>query len=224
MKAQTDLISARLISLHIPKTAGTSFLEVLRKVYHGRIITMNRGQIRRGQRDVHELFSEEFEVVHGHLHYNDIKTYVDPKAKIITWLRDPVERVLSNYYYSLFNEVPKRASRNVVSKFSDLNTFIRKPPRRNLISKYLDGLDLESIYFVGFQKDFNADLQLLANKMTWDLSEIDTAIYLNSNTNSKYLNLETDEEIIDRIEAFNSDDIDLYKRALQLKAQGFWAK
>lgn len=216
-------ISAQLLSLHVPKTAGTSFLEILRRVYQGHVITMNRGQIRRGQRDIEELFSTEYDVVHGHMHFNDLKEFISPETKIITWLRDPVERVLSNYFYSLYNEVPKRESRNVISKFSDLRIFIRKPPRRNLMTKYLDGLDLESIFFVGFQNDFQKDLQLLAQKLNWDLTDIDTDIFLNSNTHSKYQNLELDEELIYKIKEYNSEDIELYNKALQLKNQGHWA-
>lgn len=82
----------KLIYLHIPKTAGTSFERVIRN--NGYSVQSFPG-IRAG------LFAKEESsaVIGGHMVYGIHWLRRCSSFKYITFLRDPVERCISHYYY-----------------------------------------------------------------------------------------------------------------------------
>ena len=90
--------SDRLICLHIPKTAGVSFRKLLERQYVG-VPTFLRGAphflellaMSRAQR-------EPYRVVGGHFRFG-LHLLFDSPSRYITFVRDPVERVISNFAY-----------------------------------------------------------------------------------------------------------------------------
>lgn len=110
-----------LISLHLPKTAGTSFFTSLEEYYGDRILRdYNDRPIRtpREERNSAALRqrvlnqSKDFghiACVHGH--FLPFKYSLCEGARFVTWIRDPLERLGSHYFYWKRNYHPGMAHR-----------------------------------------------------------------------------------------------------------------
>ncbi|MBK9122917.1 MAG: sulfotransferase family 2 domain-containing protein [Chloroflexi bacterium] len=91
----------RVVFLHIPKTGGMSLYDVLRRNYAGlpayvQFETRSAGEHALFERPQHERDSLAY--VAGHVHYGIHAIWSEPAA-YFTMLRDPVDRLISQYYY-----------------------------------------------------------------------------------------------------------------------------
>ena len=93
-----------LISIHIPKTAGRSFHEVLKRVYGGSLDKRYEKKhffpdpVKKEQ--LSGVLPAGIRGIHGHLTISQVRHLIDKnQPKVITWVRNPVDRVISNYYY-----------------------------------------------------------------------------------------------------------------------------
>lgn len=88
----------RLIFLHIPKTAGVNIRELLSRQYH------HLPTFIRGSPDHQMLFRmrprdrEAYRVVGGHYRFG-LHLFFDSPSRYMTFLRDPLERVISHHAY-----------------------------------------------------------------------------------------------------------------------------
>lgn len=78
--------------LHIPKTAGTSIVELMRQHY-GQSLISGLDHIDHAPNEF-----EEIKFVSGHMGY-DFAKHLMPGRFNFTFLRNPVDRILSLYYY-----------------------------------------------------------------------------------------------------------------------------
>ena len=97
-----------IISVHTPKVAGTSFLQQLKKIYGESKILLDynddpvdvlcRMNIDPNYYEMNPITSiSPYHVVHGHFH---VSKYVQVKnARLITFLRHPIDNVISIYRY-----------------------------------------------------------------------------------------------------------------------------
>jgi Sulfotransferase family len=90
----------QLVFVHIPKTAGLSLHAALENIY-GKASTLRVGNEddlqRLRQLPNNQPIDKAF--LSGHFFYNDIKNRCQPDALLISILRDPIKRILSNYNY-----------------------------------------------------------------------------------------------------------------------------
>jgi hypothetical protein len=214
-----------LLSLHIPKTAGTSFRNILKEVYDENAVVRfdinEKGETRLNQDVYTKKKLPEARVIHGHFVYDDIKSLFDLPTDIqkITWLRNPVERVISNYFYlesrlkTLLNE--EQNNLNILSKMQrSLIEYARDDINRNRQSKFLTGITLEEFDFVGIQEDFENDLVEISKALNWE--RLPNAVYQNKTPVKKNV---IDFETIQEIERLNQEDVELYKKALNLRGK-----
>lgn len=215
--------SIELVSMHIPKTAGTSFRNILKDHYGSRNavrldinITNKRIDVE-NQPYTQKKLPANIRVIHGHFYYNDLVDLFDlkPDVKFITWLRDPVDRVISNYYYlakRLQEELDEEAKGlNILAKMQkSLIEYARAEISRNRMYKFLEGTDLGQFHFVGLTEYYAEDMQTLCRELGIDNYEV----YAHNITGKKEA---VGEEIVAEIAALNSMDVALYEQALALR-------
>jgi hypothetical protein len=86
-----------LIFQHIPKTAGASVRAVIAANFHARRVAHVPDQHWRDHAFVFEAAAHH-DFVHGHLHY-DALAGLFQTARIVTFLRNPIQRVRSLYFF-----------------------------------------------------------------------------------------------------------------------------
>ena len=116
-----------LIFLHIPKAAGTTLHQVLEWQYPRRsIFTVDGAHVQESIQELKNL--PEFKrarlrCVKGHLPFG-LHHHLPRPATYITVLRDPIDRIISHYYFVL--QTPKHyLYRNIVSQKMTLEQYVR---------------------------------------------------------------------------------------------------
>lgn len=170
-KKQRQDLSTRsqveLVSIHIPKTAGTSFRNILKQMYGEQqviridITLPSEKTPFSSVQPSTERLPDEVRIIHGHFRFPDIAAlyHLDPDVPVITWLRDPVERVISNYFYlqKILREIIQEEQRrvNILSKMEKtLLEYASADINRNRTSKFLEGLRLQDLFLSEFRNIF----------------------------------------------------------------------
>tara|TARA_R110000744_G_scaffold304582_3_gene413111 strand:+ start:187 stop:942 length:756 start_codon:yes stop_codon:yes gene_type:complete len=152
------------VSIHIPKTAGTS-LSVILDYGSGRKIWYDYSELRLLQTDLqnahqlqadkqqtllaHKSFIENnFDFVHGHFYYAKYKDFFTD-AKYITCVRKPIDRLVSHYYH-LLDEADENywLYQEIKSGNLDLADMAKISGIGDMQSQYLKGRDIKDYDFV----------------------------------------------------------------------------
>ena len=215
-----------LVSIHIPKSAGTSFRLILQSVYGDdgvRRLDINSKlgglQIDQEKKEVSDL-PKSLKVAHGHFSYRDFESvFGTPDVPVITWLRHPVERVVSQYYFLIqrFHDqvIHTNNSKGVFNRLCrDLIEFAELPGNRNLQSKYLRDVDINQLSFVGIVEHFDEDLKALAEQLRWG-----QVIGIHDNKTRNQIKKEIEQDLFNKILNLNLEDFELYSKALEMRNQ-----
>jgi hypothetical protein len=214
-----------LISIHIAKTGGRSFYEILRNEYGDELDQRNSRVDFFPDKDYSNALinriPEYIRVIHGHLHYIHVKDIHEKyKPKIVTWLREPVDRVISNYYFMIqrVNEDGEKHPQYSKRGHSLIEYAHDSVP--NKMSKCLRGINAEDLFFIGFQETFDEDVKRLAGKLGWKKEIPDVHLNAGSGFDS-YEHAPTKREDItqemrNEIATLNKKDIALYREVKRL--------
>jgi hypothetical protein len=175
-------IDMPLISLHMPKAAGTSFQRVLAQAY-GEGLRLDYTDLpvntARPQREWAALrtglrlrlqggLPPAVDCVHGHflpLKYRFLPSRQSPV--FVTWLREPVERLISHYHYWMRAgqgaELPA-LHRRVVQEQWTLERFCLAVELRNLYHQLLFAFPLRRLAFVGIVERAEADFERFSHR------------------------------------------------------------
>ncbi|MDR4307292.1 sulfotransferase family 2 domain-containing protein [Chelatococcus sambhunathii] len=162
-----------IFSVHIPKTAGTSFARALEArfgkrlaLYYGVHDPKTTEGLRVPREELAgpaaELEARGFECLHGHYHVRNVQPLITDPAEVWTWLRDPVERTLSQFDF--YKERPlelKELAERVKAGEVNIRDFAQIKGVRDLQTRYLKGFDLADYGFVGITEHFELGLSLL---------------------------------------------------------------
>ncbi len=223
-----------LISLHMPKTAGSSFLASLRQEYGPALMTdygdrpINHGGLARnahalGAAAWHGLSAgrlHAIDCIHGHfmpVKYTPLG-WRRP-TRFITWLRDPVERLGSHYHYWMRHYNPHdagRLHRRVVEEEWTLERFCLGAELQNTYCKFLWGFPLERFAFVGITEYYEQDLEQFAGTVLGRPVEPRRD---NVNPEGGRRSYFDDSDLRGAVERHHARDLELYHRALAMREQ-----
>ena len=164
-----------LISIHVPKTAGTSFRNILEQVYGDGLLGIY------GIDDGVDAIWEDrpapvgpaVRAIHGHFPATPTLVAQYPDARLVGWIRDPVARMVS--YYHFWRRTPPHGNPNhdffLAHDFS-LVQFAGLDFMKNEMLQYFSRVPLDRFAFVGVVEHFDADIRRLARTMGWRLADI----------------------------------------------------
>lgn len=184
-----------LISIHINKTAGKSFRQILSNNYGQSLFCINTDDSDKQHRslscrpdELAGMIPSTAKALHGHFTARDISNFVGD-TPIIVWLRNPVDRVISNYFHDWNNN------------YTDLNIEEYVLQNTNKISKMLDGVRFKQL-IVGFQENFDQDVIRIGRMFGWK--------HLTTHKLNVGIKSDVSADILRLIEICNREDIHLY--------------
>ena len=225
-----------LISVHMPKCGGISFRELLENHFESRIlldykdvpINMSvdvRQRSARRSRALNALFGRlrfgAFDCIHGHFMPNKYRPFYNKKNVVfVTWLRDPIDRLASHYYfwqraYDVNRSAPLH--RKVIEDDWSFEQFCFSDELRNIYANFLWEFGVDKFNFIGITEHFKEDITYFANEyLNVNLTEIPQA-----NVNPKGMTDYFDENEDLRLELmkWHAEDYQIYEYALQKRKE-----
>ena len=217
-----------LISVHVPKSAGTTFSHILARQYgvglymdyghepiHPALAKKDPEIWRREQAEKAALLPAPTRVIHGHF-WAGKYDQIFPGAKKITWLREPVQRLISHYFYFKSHpDLPHPINHRLHEQNLSLLDFARLPALQNVLTRrWLRDTPLSAFDFVGVQEHFAADLAALQRDLGWNPVEITRE---NPTLHEEYERARADAAAFAELEELNRADLELYRAALALR-------
>jgi hypothetical protein len=137
-----------LLSVHIPKTGGVSFRNMLKEFY-GPGFVLSYWDITDAWGRVLPEIPKSATCVHGHFVAHELAERF-PSANLITWVRNPVERVVSSYYHRLRDPDPRNyVSRMIHEQGLGLLEFAELPEARNEMAVFMGRKQPADFAFIG---------------------------------------------------------------------------
>lgn len=215
-----------LVSVHLPKTAGTSFSATLKAAFgngyradygdlpmqagrwHRRMAATARGLALRG------ALPSGTTCVHGH--FLPLKYRIalaGRKARYVTWLRDPVERVVSHYHFwrrDYDGSDPAQPLRNrMLREEWSLERFALGSEMKNVYGQYLWRFPVALFDFIGITERYESDLSRFAASYLGSQPAASNAL-TNPERDGAYA---IDAGLRQRIERHHAGDVALYRWA-----------
>lgn len=223
-----------LISVHMPKTAGLSFRASLEECFGDAFrhdyqdyplaqpAAARREQAQQWGQTVRAADFEGVKCVHGHfLPLKYLKLAETLPCTFVTWLREPVARLVSHYYYwqrtyDPASDLTSALHRRVIQEQWSLEQFCLAPELRNVYSEFLWGFPAEKLDFIGITEFFEEDLRYFSQNILGNKMQPQT---LNRGLTGGSGQVAADICAADRaqIEAWHEADMALYGFALRLR-------
>ena len=219
-----------LIYLHIPKTGGTTLRDIIQRQYKTqKILTIPI--LEKSMITIEDLSSKqknEINVIQGHLQYG-IHNNLNRNAKYFAIIRDPINRVLSTYYYIMgqpSNPQNLSTDNNQMTIYdyfqSGVNPFLINGQTQLIAGKtcsiedpLIQSEELllmaknnieKNFIFTGITELFDESILLLKNILKWNMPYYSIA----NRTKKKPKNNAVNPNIISFIKKHNQLDIKLY--------------
>jgi SAM-dependent methyltransferase len=170
-----------LISMHIPKSGGTSFRSVLEELYGSTFRPMYAREEMDPGLAQKVKFNSQTRCLHGHFQADAFDGHF-PEARKITWLRHPVDRVVSLYFQ--FHHNPESAFESAFNKriFEEgwsLMDFARQPEVQRQVRWYFNAVPLDSFFFIGVVERYAESLRLFYHLLGKPTPEVSPGMNVN---------------------------------------------
>ena len=146
-----------VLSVHIPKTAGVSFRKILAQLY-GPGFVLHYWEITDAWGRLQTDIPPDASCTHGHFVAHTLAERY-PGAPLITWVRDPVERVVSSYYHRLRSpdwrhpvSIELHERKLTLLQYAELDLV------RNEMARFFGNLRPADFDFIGLVEDFDASI------------------------------------------------------------------
>lgn len=213
--------NTKIIFTHIPKTAGTTIRDILENQYGSRNVSLIYSQ-KNIEQDLNTQLATGAKVIMGHFRYPDFINKTE-SIEFLTFLRNPVQRVISHYKYVASSKDPVHIQ--LIQQAESIEQFALLESQSNLQTKYLSGYTDEEFlkdsdsalvvakenlknYLIGITELFDESIVLFKEKLNWK-----KAYYVPINK-SKDDKLIISKELEKSIANSNKLDIKLYEFAL----------
>jgi hypothetical protein len=218
------------IHLHIPKTGGTTLRDIIQRQYRAEKILMIP-KLEESENILKEVSTSQInqlKLIQGHLKYG-IHNHFHRRAKYFSIIRDPINRVLSTYYYVLSqknNPQNLSTSNNQMTIYdfvqSGVNPFLINGQTKlisgktgNIDNPIIESEELFSLakeniendfLFLGITEMFDETILILKNMLGWHMPYYSIANRTKKKPNYDAVN----PTIISFIKEHNQLDIKLY--------------
>jgi hypothetical protein len=194
--------------IHIPKTGGSSFNNLLVKIYRHRHLFHADDSVRLGKKSINELDTHkksQIKVITSHARFDFAKSLLPDKEIIaITLIRDPIQRVKSqiNYIYTTPKHTLHRQVKEIIDQNLDLSQLFKNNLNFNNLQCYM--LSGESsaekaissvsknIKLIGSTDRYNEFVQQCSSILGWQTK----GLHLNEKVNKSLISLDLDESLI----------------------------
>ena len=225
------MINHMLISVHMPKAAGTSCLYLFEEIYGDKLLKDYDDKILHKSINIKRKYAllsllknrlnismySKIDCIHGHFMPIKYRFIFPKRAFFLTWLRHPVQRLISHYYYWMretsFSE-DETLRRRVVHEGWSLERFCLSEELRDIYSRFLWGFPLRRFNFIGITEFFNEDMKFFSEEIFGSDVKI-KPINLNPDRDEKTYAI--DDTFNKEIENFHKKDMALYEEALALR-------
>jgi hypothetical protein len=209
-----------IVSVHIPKTAGSSFRHLLSERFGERLC------LRYEQRPLLcrtegtsppplRLSGEgDCAVVHGHFVADSVILPPDEPTHYAVWLRHPVERLVSHYLFwrrEPFLDQP--LCRRLLEEEMEVETFAAEEAMRDLQSFFLGAIPPDHFAFVGITERFGEGVARFNATFGTDLRGV-AAVNVNPDKPERDYRALVGDRAYEQIAALNAKDMALYEYAL----------
>ena len=218
------------IHIHIPKTGGTTLRDIIQRQYRAEKILMIP-KLEESENIIKEISAShinQLKLIQGHLKYG-IHNHFHRRAKYFSIIRDPINRVLSTYYYVLSqknNPQNLSTSNNQMTIYdfvqSGVNPFLINGQTKlisgktgNIDNPIIESEELFSLakeniendfLFLGITEMFDETILILKNMLGWHMPYYSIANRTKKKPNYDAVN----PTIISFIKEHNQLDIKLY--------------
>ena len=208
----------KFISVHVPKTAGTTFLKLISSVYGKQfksdyldIMNLN-STILHGDAPKNKIPDkiDKYKVVMGHFRASK---YLYLKRPYVAWVRNPIDRAISHYFFweSLWKKGRKRNWDPKLSKLFESKWSVIDFSRMfsNQMSYFLD-CDIKNFKFIGISENFNNELRRFEKIFGVKINPPEKNLNVNKSKR------EVGNKVRKEIAKYHDKDLELYNRALDL--------